>query len=264
MKTIGLLLGLAMAGSGFTYAQRVTMNTNWNISKLLIDGKIQNVQSFAYTMQLTDSTLSAKICNSFNGKVQIKADGTFLAQPMRSTKMMCAQMNHENGFIHAIQSAQFVRLNKGLLELLDKNKQLLLQAEKSAIQPGPVPPSMVDYGAMLDGTKYYVHELHDAFATTVVTESKAFLQFDLVNKRVAGKGGCNNFFAQAEIAFTANNSGNITISKAGSTMMACPQFMDTESRLLKLLEIVDNFEMNGGTLYLKKGKETMISLHSGS
>lgn len=262
MKTIGLLLGMAMMVSGFTYAQPTTMNTNWNISKLLIDGKLQNVQSFAYTMQLNDSMLQAKICNTFNGNVQISKDGTFKALPMRSTKMMCIQINHESSYVHAINTASLIQVNDNILQLLDANKLVLLEATAASVASGPIPPAFTDYAAKLDLTKYNVQLLHNENGKMDVTESKAFMKFDLVNKRESGKGGCNNFFSQVELAFTTANTGTIKFSKAGSTMMACPTFMDTERTFLQLLEKADNFQMNDNMLYLKQGSGTLITLQA--
>jgi heat shock protein HslJ len=178
---------------------------------------------------------------------------------MRSTKMMCIQINHESSFVSAIQSSVLIKVQDGKLRLFDANKTVLLEAVLPAAA-GPVPEAFTDFGAILDQTKFNVAFLHDEEKKTDVQASKAFMQFDLVNKRVSGKGGCNNFFAQVETTFTTTNAGIIKFSKAGSTMMACPSFMDTEQKFLQLMENVDSFEMNEHMLYLKKGSTVLITL----
>lgn len=260
-SSIERVLVKIVASKSVSFIDMKSVNQQWNISKLLIDGSLQDVQSFAYTLLLKDTALSAKICNSFNGTVHISDEGNFKALPMRSTKMMCIQINHESSFVSAIQSATFVQVQDGKLQLIGSNKTVLLEAVAPAIS-GPVPSAFIDYGAMLDQTKYNVAFLHDAGGKTDVLASMAFMQFDIVNKRVSGKGGCNNFFAQVEVAFTAANAGNIKFSKAGSTMMACPNYMDTERKFLQLLEIADNFEMNESTLLLKQGGTVLITLQT--
>jgi heat shock protein HslJ len=260
-SSIQRVLVKIVASKSVSFIDMKSVNQQWNISKLLIDGSLQDVQSFAYTLQLKDSALSAKICNNFNGTVHISDEGNFKALPMRSTKMMCIQINHESSFVSAIQSSTSIQVQDGKLQLLDENKTIVLEAVLPAAS-GPVPPAFTDFGAILDQTKYNVAFLQDGQEKKDVLASKAFMQFDIVNKRVSGKGGCNNFFAHVEVAFTSTNAGNIKFSKAGSTMMACPNYMDTERKFLQLLEIADNFEMNESTLLLKQGGSVLITLQA--
>lgn len=245
----------------YAFIDLKNLNHKWNISQMMIDGSLQNVQTFGYSLQVKDSLLSAKICNSFSGVVQISESGAFKALPMRSTKMMCIQINHESSFVQAINTANAIQVNNGILQLLDADNKVLLEATLPSTS-GPIPPAFTDYAAKLDQTKYNVQLLHDENGKTDISESKAFIQFDLVNKRASGKGGCNNFFAQVETLFSNANSGTIKFSKAGSTMMACPSFMDTERMFLQLLEKADNFEMNGNNFLLKQGAAILITLQA--
>lgn len=65
--------------------------------------------------------------------------------------------------------------------------------------------------------------------------------------KVAGSGGCNRYFAQAEI-----KDDRIEIGKAGATMMACaPALMDQEGKFLAALEKAATFRIDGdGKLFL--------------
>ena len=69
--------------------------------------------------------------------------------------------------------------------------------------------------------------------------------------RVTGNGGCNGFFAQAEI-----KGDKIKIGKAGATMMACPEaLMDQEHRFFAALEQAATYRIDGdGKLFLVDAK----------
>lgn len=70
-------------------------------------------------------------------------------------------------------------------------------------------------------------------------------------KRVAGNAGCNSFFATYELDET---KGSLRFSKAGSTMMACPD-MSVEDAFHQALEQVDNYTIGqDGRLSLNKAK----------
>lgn len=60
--------------------------------------------------------------------------------------------------------------------------------------------------------------------------------------KVAGSGGCNRYFAQAEV-----RDGAIRIGKAGATMMACaPALMDQERKFLAALEKAASYRIDAG------------------
>jgi putative lipoprotein len=59
--------------------------------------------------------------------------------------------------------------------------------------------------------------------------------------KVTGSGGCNRFFAQAEV-----NGDKIKIGKAGATMMACAEaLMDQERKFFAALEKAGSFRIDG-------------------
>ena len=69
--------------------------------------------------------------------------------------------------------------------------------------------------------------------------------------RVHGNAGCNNFFGQFK---TSENT--LTFSAMGSTMMACPQAMDTERDFLAALGATTRYEISG--LFLKLYAEDQL------
>ncbi|MCU0334315.1 MAG: META domain-containing protein, partial [Chitinophagaceae bacterium] len=167
---------------------------SWTISHLRKDGKWQHVQQHGYSLRFADSSLSAKICNQFRGRFVAAADGTVQAGPMASTRMACPQAADEMAFGAAIKNAYTVATANQKLTLYDRQGQALLQAvanQPAAAVPGA--PANIDFQALLDANRYRVQSLTDDAGTTEVSAANAFLQFDRTNKRVSGKGGCNNF-----------------------------------------------------------------------
>ncbi len=62
--------------------------------------------------------------------------------------------------------------------------------------------------------------------------------------RVGGNSGCNTYFA----GYTVDGN-NLSISQAGSTMMACPEpIMQQEAQFLTMLQSASSFTVDGGQL----------------
>lgn len=95
----------------------------------------------------------------------------------------------------------------------------------------------------LEGTGWALESMGGKPSASDVTTTLAFASGGKVN----GKGGCNNYFAQAEV-----EGQKLTISKAGSTMMACPGAkMEQESAYLKALAKVKGWKRDGTRLVLE-------------
>ncbi|MDR2206464.1 MAG: META domain-containing protein [Flavobacteriaceae bacterium] len=68
------------------------------------------------------------------------------------------------------------------------------------------------------------------------------------NGRISGNAGCNNYFGEVLLDPT---TGNFSVSKVGSTKMACDN-MSIEDNFLKLLSQVNKYAVNGNALELYK------------
>jgi heat shock protein HslJ len=80
---------------------------------------------------------------------------------------------------------------------------------------------------------------------------EAYIVFDAQTKRAHGNAGCNRFFAGFELDEAV---GRLRFSKAGSTMMACPD-MSVEDAFHKALLQVDNYAIGeDGRLSLNKAR----------
>jgi copper homeostasis protein (lipoprotein) len=69
------------------------------------------------------------------------------------------------------------------------------------------------------------------------------------DNRMNGNGGCNNISGSVRI----EGLNRIAISKTISTKMACPR-MELEQEFLDVLQIADNFNVNGDMLLLNKAR----------
>jgi heat shock protein HslJ len=120
----------------------------------------------------------------------------------------------------------------------------------------------VDTTQLLDKKTFAVIALHDSSGTTDMRATKAFMRFDLGENRVSGKGGCNNYFGSVQMQQSEAGGGTIQFKNIGSTMMACPQYMDLEQKFYQLLAQVDKFEIKGNQLRLMKAGTLLIELEN--
>ena len=88
--------------------------------------------------------------------------------------------------------------------------------------------------------------VEDIAGAGVIDNSPATLRFD-ANGRLSGNASCNRLIA----SYTVEGS-KLTISPAGTTMMACPPaLMDQERKLVELLGTVTRYSIDQtGTLTL--------------
>lgn len=82
----------------------------------------------------------------------------------------------------------------------------------------------------------------------------AHITFDIVQKRFAGNGGCN----QISGGYTLDKS-EIHFTDVVSTKMSCND-IEFENTFLTTLSSVDHYEVRGTDLLLKKKKETTLVL----
>ena len=86
-------------------------------------------------------------------------------------------------------------------------------------------------------------------AKSTNASKEMFLQLVKEN-RYAAYAGCNNMMGGYELN---ENTLRIKFTKGASTMMACPD-METEQAFAKMLEMVDNYSINGNQMTLNKAR----------
>jgi heat shock protein HslJ len=110
----------------------------------------------------------------------------------------------------------------------------------------PIPPSTTE----LQDTYWKLTEL---MGKPVVLSEDNKKGIHIILKKednsVQGFSGCNTIMGKYEL----KEGNRITFSDIASTMMACPD-MATETEFNKMLGVVDNYIINGGTMTLNKAK----------
>ena len=84
----------------------------------------------------------------------------------------------------------------------------------------------------------------------------AHLSFDIVAKSFTGNGGCNQINGNYSL-----DKKEIKFTEVLSTKMSCND-IEFENAFLSTLSSIDHYEVRGGDLLLKKGKETRLVLRS--
>lgn len=238
------------------------MPGEWIIKDLLMNKALTTVLQEKYTVTISDSSIHAKICNSIRGKLHIAKDGTVQAGPLISTKMICNNIIHETALMQALEKAIQWEVKNGNLYMMDTSGKVYAVLTQQLMEAPPAAPANINYEALLSDSRFTVIEIEDNKGITSLSGTGAFLQIDKVLGRISGNGGCNNFFGDAAVQFTSPQAGSIRFSKLGSTMMACPNKLEQEQRLFRLLEQADAFQFADGELQLKRGSQIIVRLRA--
>lgn len=98
--------------------------------------------------------------------------------------------------------------------------------------------------------KYWkLTELFGEPVTTPEGGKEAHMILKQEGNRVNGNAGCNSFSG----TFTLKPGNRISFSKMASTMMMCSN-METETKFHQILEMADNYVVNGDSLVLNKAR----------
>ncbi|MEJ2385323.1 MAG: YbaY family lipoprotein, partial [Xanthomonadales bacterium] len=131
----------------------------------------------------------------------------------------------------------------------DRKVKLLVESF-IAVYPDESCSTMVD--EPLVNTYWKLVEVAGNPVTTPENQREAHMVLAIEESRVQGNAGCNRFFGSYEV-----DGDSVSFSQTGSTMMACPEGMDTEKAFLAALEKVDRYEIEGQTLAVYGGDEVL-------
>jgi heat shock protein HslJ len=119
---------------------------------------------------------------------------------------------------------------------------LVVDAFEKVIDPGDCTPA----GPVeLSGTYWKLLEIEGKSIVTPQGEKGAHMLLASDDSAIQGFAGCNNFFGQYSSSGEA-----LTFSGLGSTMMACPEGMDTEAVFLRVLGETSRAVIDGKYLQL--------------
>ncbi|NNK33434.1 MAG: META domain-containing protein [Xanthomonadales bacterium] len=104
--------------------------------------------------------------------------------------------------------------------------------------------------ASLTDTYWKLVEVNSEEVVTPPGMKEAHLVLGGTDSRARGHAGCNRFFGGFEA-----DEASLAFSALGSTMMACPETMDTERAFLAALDATASFVIQGEVLELLDGPE---------
>lgn len=103
-----------------------------------------------------------------------------------------------------------------------------------------------NHQAELTGTYWKLIELDGQAVTTPENAREAHFVLEAGEFRLRGHGGCNNFFG----GYALTDDAGLGFSGMGSTMMACPETMETEAAFMEALGNTTRYRINGEILEL--------------
>jgi len=106
----------------------------------------------------------------------------------------------------------------------------------------------------LENTYWKLTNLGNTPVPAASEQREPHFVLDSQTRRVSGSGGCNRFTGSYEL-----NEDHVKFSKLASTMMACPEGMDTEKAFLQALEQVNTWKIGGQQLELFDAAGNLIA-----
>jgi len=171
-----------------------------------------------------------------------------------TTKMACVDprvRNVESAFVRALENVDRFRLNRGSLELYDRNR---LVAQLTAVNNQP--PDGGGQNVRLEDRKWML----DSIKGTPVPKSgrSAFIVFDRTKGSAGGNSSCNVFGGN----YTSSGS-TLKIVDVISTMRACIEDdqMNIEREFLEGLRQTNRYEIKRGKLMLYRNQRLLLSFN---
>ncbi len=97
----------------------------------------------------------------------------------------------------------------------------------------------------LENTQWALLELHGQPIRVSSNDNVPYLELNSAKASAYGFGGCNRFFGSYEATERSLSFGTM-----GATRMACPEGMDQEQELFRVLDATTRYEIHGSKLLL--------------
>ncbi len=137
----------------------------------------------------------------------------------------------------------------------DRNEVQLIIDQVEEVLPGKA--CQPGHHASLTDTYWKLLELDGEAVTTPEGMREAHVILASSESRAHGFAGCNNFFGGYQF-----DGDTLTFSAMGSTMMACPQGMDTEQAFLSALGQTTRFTISGQFLQIYTEDQLLARLEA--
>ncbi|MBW3519709.1 META domain-containing protein [Flavobacterium sp. NKUCC04_CG] len=190
-----------------TAASKAIWNTNWTLVEL--NGKAIHTDAVKVEFNAGANSVYGKSgCNNFNMPLSANKKGTKIVTKHGAGTLMACQpdlMKLEDDFLKTLAAKKIdLKIVDGQLQLIHK-KTVLMKFVKTVEK---------DHSALkfISNKKWKLIQMNGK----MIEKSNPEITFDVENKKVNGRTGCNNFFGALDITDTKVHFGAV-----GMTRMAC-------------------------------------------
>ncbi|WP_086476936.1 MULTISPECIES: META domain-containing protein [Arenibacter] len=226
-------------------------NTEWILTELegekvaLDQAHDRNVR---FTLNGEDNTFSGYFgCNSGFGSFTLAEGNRIRFSEMGVTRMACPdQTIDESQVLEVFKLADNYTFDGTTLRLNVGRRAPLAVFKKAAVQKD------------LITEKYWKLKTLEGKEVKMADNQEREIYFILKanENRVTGFAGCNTF----QGGYTLEEGNRIRFSQVLATLKACPDVPFNESEFLKVLELADNYTINGDTLMLNVGRRAPLAV----
>jgi heat shock protein HslJ len=226
--------------------------TSWQLVKFQSsdDKTLMPDDRTKYTVAFgSDGRVSVRIdCNRGNGSWKSGGPNQLQFGPLALTRAMCppAPLNDRIPKDWEYVRSYTIKNGRLFLSLMADGGIYEFEPFNEAETPAssPVAPNR-NSAPSLENTYWKLTYLGKAAVTVASQQREPHLVFSSESHRVSGSGGCNSLTGSYEV-----KGDELTFSQMASTMMACPEGMDTEKAFLKALEEVRTWKVTKRKLQL--------------
>lgn len=232
------------------------LNGEWNV--VAVNGQQVENQKMApfFGLDMEGMRLSGSMsCNRLLGTIVTDSlhPEKISFDNVGSTRRMCPDMKLEQQISEAIEKVQAYEVSEGGVNLLGADGAVLFSLVKRE--------AATTAGVEALAGKWIMKTVKDVKVSEM--ESAPFLEFNVAEKKVSGNCGCN--IVNGQLVQKEGVANSLKFDQMATTRMACPD-MDAESAILKLLNEVTSFEIDGEgdaavLTLLNAGQEKVIALY---
>jgi len=252
-------LGVLLAWVGNVWAQATAQlaatalsGTSWQLVKFQggDDKTLTPAERMKYTVAFGgDGSVSVRIdCNRGHGTWRSEGPNQLQFGPLALTRAMCppAPLNDRIPKDWAYVRSYTIKNGHLFLSLMADGGTYEFEPLRKAEMPASSPPAAGrNSAASLEDTDWKLTHLGKAAVTVASPQNEPHLTLNSESHRVSGSGGCNRLMGSYE-----RNGNELTFSQMASTMMACPEGMDTEKAFLHAIEEVKTWKVTQRKLEL--------------
>lgn len=241
-----------------------SISGKWVISGIYTEDKKEDVTTKNFLIDFNEEAkkITGKVCNGFSGSLSTQKGNKLTIGQLMSTKMFCPEMEFENRIMTALQKANSYGFDNDTLVLTIDGQKLLaliLQKQTPGVQTDTTKKPATELKDGINSVPWYFTSYSFENNTVDISKLGSFILFNGNEQKVTGHAPCNNFFGTAIVEVVNDKNGKLKLNKIGATMMACEN-LSTEQIIMKLLAMVDSYEISGHSLALKVVGKTVLQL----